>query len=170
MSDNPPSLQTKRTDKPWQLWLVTIFGSGMLPGMPGTYGSAVTSLMLLGTFHIFHPAMLSIQYILIAGILIFSFICVWLGDWAQGYYGKKDPGSMVVDEGAGICLTMLCLPRYDWICVLITFVAFRIFDITKPPPIRQLEKLPAGWGILADDLLAAVFANLLCQLVFRQIM
>jgi len=51
--------------------------------------------------------------------------------------------------------------------LLAGFLAFRIFDITKPPPARQLERLPAGWGILLDDLAAAVYANLLCQIIFR---
>jgi phosphatidylglycerophosphatase A len=51
--------------------------------------------------------------------------------------------------------------------LLLAFAAFRLFDVTKPPPARQLEHLPAGWGILMDDLAAAVYANLLCQIILR---
>ena len=82
--------------------------------------------------------------------------------------GRKDPGPVVLDEAAGICLTLLFQPFKHGAWVFVAgFLAFRLFDITKPPPARQLEKLPAGWGILLDDLAAAVYANLLCQLLLR---
>jgi phosphatidylglycerophosphatase A len=68
-------------------------------------------------------------------------------------------------------LTLLLVPmrRCAWV-VLAGFIAFRVFDVTKPPPARQLEKLPEGWGILLDDLAAAVYANLACQVLFRWIL
>ena len=101
-------------------------------------------------------------------------LCVGLGRWATEYYGRKDPGSCVLDEGAGICLTALCLPIYPgwrecW-ALLAVFVAFRLFDITKLPPAKRLERLPHGWGILMDDLAAAVYANVVCQAVVRFLM
>lgn len=157
-----PNAQTQR---PWQLWLVTMGGAGLLPKMPGTYGSAVAAF---GCWLILPKSPLSsTPWILIAGLLLFSFVCVWLGGWAQEFLGRKDPGPVVVDEGAGICLTLLFQPHYGAWTILIAFIAFRLFDITKPPPARQLEKLPAGWGILLDDLAAAVYANLVCQLFLR---
>jgi phosphatidylglycerophosphatase A len=163
MSEEPGAGQ----GKPLRLWLVTLGGAGMIPGAPGTYGSLVTSLLLGILFYTIGLSTVT----LIAGCVLFSILCVLLGDWAQRFYGRKDPGPCVLDEAAGICLTMLgqrTLPGLHEIWVLLAgFLAFRIFDITKPPPARQLERLPAGWGILLDDLAAAVYANLLCQIVFR---
>jgi phosphatidylglycerophosphatase A len=95
---------------------------------------------------------------------------------AAAHFTRKDPGPFVLDEAAGVCLTWLALPGnpdawspHAWAVVsaVFVFLAFRVFDILKPPPARQLEKLPEGWGILADDLMAAVYANLACQLVLR---
>jgi phosphatidylglycerophosphatase A len=151
----------KATHRPWQLWLVTMGGAGMLPGAPGTWGSALAALILIFTG--------TSVWVLLGGILFFSVICLVWGGWAQEFLGRKDPGPVVVDEGAGICLTMLFQPHHHqrWIVILGGFIAFRLFDITKPPPARQLEKLPSGWGILADDLAAAVYANLLCHAVLH---
>ncbi len=86
----------------------------------------------------------------------------------------EDPSRFVLDEAAGICLTILFLPAHaGWmpngITLLAAFVAFRVFDITKIPPARQLENLPGGWGILLDDLAAAVYANIVCQVLLRWI-
>jgi phosphatidylglycerophosphatase A len=79
----------------------------------------------------------------------------------------------VLDEAAGICLTALLVPIHPrgtgyW-TLLAVFVTFRVFDIVKLPPARQLERLPGGWGILLDDLAAAVFANVVCQGLFRMV-
>ncbi len=151
-------------------WIVTFFGAGKSPVAPGTAGSLATAgVILLLHRWIFEPVAFNLS--LVAGMIAAGAASVWLGPWAIGFYGRKDPGPFVLDEVAGICLTMLCLPSRSgfhelWV-VLIAFVAFRIFDVWKPPPCRQLEKLPAGWGILSDDLMAAVYANCLSQLVTR---
>ena len=120
------------------------------------------------------PALWAWNALLIGGILFFSAFCVALGPWTAAYFGRKDPGSCVLDEAAGICLTALFLPilpswKQAWVFLAI-FAAFRVFDILKPPPARQLEKLPQGWGILLDDLMAAVYANGVCQIVIRVMM
>jgi phosphatidylglycerophosphatase A len=147
---------------------VTLGGAGLLPTMPGTYGSAVAALLIWLVFHFVGSSQwILAQWILVGGLIFFSIICVALGGWAQEFLGRKDPGAVVVDEGAGICLTLLFQPHYGTWAFVAAFLAFRLFDITKPPPARQLERLPAGWGILADDLAAAVYANLLCQVVLR---
>ena len=138
-------------------------GAGLLPKMPGTYGSAVAAIGVWLIFRWVGPC----PWILLGGLFLFSILCIWLGEWAQDFLGRKDPGPVVVDEGAGICLTLLFQPYYGAWGIFVGFVAFRLFDITKPPPARQLEKLPAGWGILLDDLAAAVYANLLCQVILR---
>ena len=85
--------------------------------------------------------------------------------------GKKDPGEIVADEVAGQCLTFVGLAVYATgsICIAASlgFLFFRFFDITKLGPIRKLEQLPAGWGVLFDDLLAGVFAAIVLQVVVR---
>ncbi len=152
------------TNRPAKLWIVTLGGAGLLPKMPGTYGSAATALLIWLIWQYLPPS----PWILVAGLLLFSALCIAYGGWAQEFLGRKDPGPVVVDEAAGICLTLLFQPLKHPLWTLIAaFVAFRLFDITKPPPARQLEKLPAGWGILMDDLAAALYANLLCQVILR---
>jgi len=160
----------------WKRWFVTLGGSGMSPVAPGTMGSLAATVLLAGIIWVFRHTqtpltVITWNAILIAGILIYGALCVVLGEWATQYYGRKDPGACVLDEGAGICLTGLFVPLYAgrrelW-ALLAIFVAFRVFDILKPPPARQLERLPYGWGILLDDLAAAVYANIACQLILR---
>jgi phosphatidylglycerophosphatase A len=160
----------------WRRWFVTLGGSGMSPFAPGTFGSLaaviILGAILFGARAAAAPLTSSAwNIILAAGILIYGALCVALGKWATEYYGRKDPGSCVLDEGAGICLTALFLPIYPgwrelW-ALLAVFIAFRIFDIVKLPPAKQLERLPYGWGILLDDLAAAVYANIVCQATLR---
>jgi phosphatidylglycerophosphatase A len=151
-------------------WIVTFFGAGKSPVAPGTVGSFLTAaLLFLLQRWIVTPV--SFNILLIAGIIAASAAAVILAPWAIAHYGRKDPSPFVLDEVAGVCLTMLLLPvRSGWHglwVVVSAFIAFRIFDVWKPPPCPQLEKLPQGWGILMDDLMAGVYANLLCQLVTR---
>ncbi len=103
-----------------------------------------------------------------------SMACVALGRFAEQAFGKKDPGQCNVDEIAGQSLALLAMPVGSWVwqplvVAATAFVAFRFFDILKPPPIRRLEKLPRGWGVLADDLLAGLYANMAAQIVLRLI-
>jgi phosphatidylglycerophosphatase A len=103
--------------------------------------------------------------------IVSSIICVALGPFAEKHFGKKDPGQVTIDEWAGQAVALLGLPVASgaglWITVAAAFVAFRVFDIVKPPPARQLEKLPHGWGVLLDDLAAGVYANIVCQVLLR---
>jgi phosphatidylglycerophosphatase A len=142
----------------------------MSPVMPGTMGSLATGLLLYAVYRFGwnYPAW---QGILVAGILIFSTLSVALGPWAIRFYERKDPGAFVLDECAGVCVTLLALPmnRPIWAFV-VAVLAFRVFDMVKPPPVRYLERLPAGWGILCDDLAAGVLANLVSQAVLRWIL
>jgi phosphatidylglycerophosphatase A len=156
-------------------WIVTFGGAGKSPIAPGTAGSLLAALLIylahvlwrqIGT-----PTAALFNCGLILAMLLASIAAIRLGPWAIEHFGRKDPGPFVLDEVAGVCLTMLLLPvlsnwRELWV-VLIAFGAFRLFDVTKPPPCRQLEHLSAGWGILMDDLMAAIYANLLCQLLIR---
>jgi phosphatidylglycerophosphatase A len=115
-----------------------------------------------------------VELVVIAGVLFSSWLSVRWGPWAVARFGKSDPRQFTLDEFAGQWLALVALPiglnadRWALACVLGgQFVLFRILDILKPPPARQLEALPAGWGILADDLVAGLYANLLGQLLWR---
>ncbi len=161
----------------WRKWIVTVGGSGLSPVAPGTAGSLATILLLALIYWAFEKALgrpmswLEWNGLLLAGLLISSAFCVALGKWTFQYFNREDPGPCVIDEFAGICLTGLFLPIYAgwrWIWVLLAmFAAFRVFDVLKPPPAKQLENLPDGWGILMDDLMAAVYANIVCQILLR---
>src|SRR3954469_6376131 len=153
-----------------RLWIVTFFGAGKSPVAPGTVGSLATAVLLY-LLHLKFSLPLPFLVVVLVLLLASSTAAVMLRPWAIQHFGRKDPGPFVLDEVAGVCLTMLFLPSFQdhrelWV-VVTAFIAFRIFDIWKPPPCPQLEKLPAGWGILADDLMAAVYANILSQLVVR---
>ncbi len=149
--------------------LVTFFYTGLSPVAPGTVGS-IAATAVLYILLIYAPG-LRWQLVLGGGLLLSCVLTVGLGKWAVRHYHRKDPQVFVLDEVAGICLTNLFLPvlggAHRAETLLIALVAFRIFDVTKPPPARLLEFAPGGWGILLDDLAAAVYANLLCQLVIR---
>jgi phosphatidylglycerophosphatase A len=152
-------------------WIATFFGAGLLPKVPGTWGSLAMCIVLAPILTMAGPDVTAWSEILIGGMVLFSILCVLIGRHAVADFGSDDPGPFVLDEAAGICLTLLLVPlRGGWGLIgtlAVGFIAFRIFDMTKPPPCRALENLPAGWGILCDDLAAAIYANLLCQLVLR---
>jgi phosphatidylglycerophosphatase A len=154
--------------------LITFFYTGLSPVAPGTVGSLAASLLLYGILSLAQPSFANWQWVLISGLLLACVLSVALGKWAVRHYHRKDPQMFVLDEVAGICLTNLLLPLKAGLhgseTILIAFIAFRIFDIIKPPPARQLEKLPAGWGILLDDLAAGVYASIGCQIVLRLIL
>ncbi len=136
---------------------------------PGTMASLASCLLLWAIMAWITPT--AQNAVLAGGLILCSGLSIWAGRWAAVHFGDQDPGPFVLDEGAGICLTMILLPGLAGKALAIrlacAFCAFRLFDISKPPPARQLEKLPWGWGILMDDLAAAVYANLTCQLLLR---
>jgi len=154
-------------------FIATFFGVGWIPTAPGTWGSLLTTLLIWPLLHAVGDNPLFWFVILLEGTLFFSILALILGQYALRDFGSKDPGPFVLDEAAGICLTLLMLPPSKGGRMILTlalgFVAFRVFDIIKPTPARNLEKLPGGWGILLDDLAAALYANLVCQIVLRMI-
>jgi phosphatidylglycerophosphatase A len=158
----------------WRQWVVTLGGAGFSPVASGTAGSFV-AIVILGAARWAVPCdsreLWIWNGILVLGVVVYSALCVMLGPWTIRQYGRKDPGQCVLDEGAGICLTGLFVPMgVGWRSVYVlaaVFFTFRVFDVLKPPPARRLERLPQGWGILVDDLAAAVYANVVCQVLFR---
>ena len=161
-----------------KLWIAQGFGIGRIPLAPGTFGSLAGLLwfgllLLTGNFWLFT-----------AGTLAAVGLSVWLCGVAEQALGKKDPGSVVLDEIAALPVCFLgwvavqswktgTLPAlaaffsaHTWPMTLGVFVAFRFFDVAKPWPVHQSQSLPGGWGVTIDDLLAAVYVNAVVLLVY----
>jgi phosphatidylglycerophosphatase A len=133
--------------------LATGFGSGLSPAAPGTAGTAVAvplaALALAGQGPQVHAL----------AVVAVTAVAVWSAGVAAPRFGLKDPGQIVVDEVAGFFVAMAFLPVTP-VTLAAAFLLFRAFDIAKPPPCRQAEGFPGGIGIVADDLLAGLYANL----------
>jgi phosphatidylglycerophosphatase A len=137
------------------LVLSTALGVGYVPFAPGTFGSAVGVLLWLVL-----PASLSAQAIAIAALFV---VGSWAGTIAEKHFGRTDPGEVVIDEVMGMLGTLLLNP-VGWRGAIAAFLLFRAADIVKPWPANRLERLPGGIGVMADDLMAAVYANLALRL------
>lgn len=129
--------------------LATVGGAGFFPFAPGTVGSAVAIGLYLLTRH--WPA--GWQFALLLGVTV---VGIWAADVTAKALNREDPGPVVIDEVAGQLVTLF-LTGAGLVGAIIGFFVFRIFDIIKPYPARQLEDLPGGVGIMADDLMAGVY-------------
>ena len=127
-------------------------GTGYIPVAPGTFGAAVGVLLWWALSPLPH-------HIYVPTVIAFIFFSVWVSSGAQRLFGGKDPQKITIDEVAGMLVTV-AFHQFTWITAIAGFVLFRIFDIAKPFPIRRVEKLSGGWGIVLDDILAGVYANL----------
>jgi phosphatidylglycerophosphatase A len=139
--------------------LATCFGLGYCPYFPGTCGALVGVAIYLPLAYLVRsePAQ---SLALAATLIVWSIITVALGGWAEQFFGRKDCGSFVSDEVAGLLLTLLLWRIHSAPLVTLAwaFPVTRIIDMIKVPPARQLEKLPRGWGVLADDLWGSLYA------------
>ena len=141
----------------WAWAVATFFGAGLGRPGPGTWGS-VAAVLLWGAFaRGLHPSQIVLFLALIAGIILSVAIGVPAATLSARESGRHDPGFVVIDEVAGQWIALLGSPP-DWRHALIALVLFRLFDITKPFPARQLERLPEGWGIVFDDVAAGLYA------------
>ncbi len=148
-------------------WLVaTWFGAGQLRPGPGTYGSASAAVLWLIAGQIVHHNTLVLTIVTACLVAIVTALGIPAATRVTIESGRKDPGFVVVDEVAGQWVALLFVPPL-WPNALLMFILFRFFDILKPPPIRSLEALPAGTGIMADDLAAGVFALAAGQLILH---
>jgi len=134
--------------------LASVFYIGFIPGAPGTYGSlaAAAALFFIGQYGGWISPMT-----LLAGVGIITLLGIPASAFAGKQAGEEDPSFVVIDEVAGQMLTFLFVP-FSVMNIVLGFAAFRAFDIFKPWPIRKLEPLPHGIGVMADDLLAGVYA------------
>jgi phosphatidylglycerophosphatase A len=131
--------------------------SGRAPVAPGTAGTAVGVLVYLGVRRLSPEA-----YVLLCFLIVL--IGMWIADRAEGLLGKKDHPSIVIDEIAGYLVAMFMVP-HGWSFVIIGFLLFRIFDIIKPYPLKRLQNLHGGIGVMVDDIGAGIYANVVLRIV-----
>ena len=141
----------------WAWTVATFFGAGLGKPGPGTWGSVAAVLLWAAFAGFLHPAPTRLVIALIVGIVVSIALGVPAATIAARESGRHDPGFVVIDEVAGQWIALLGSPA-DWRHALIALVLFRLFDITKPFPARQLERLPEGWGIVFDDVAAGLYA------------
>lgn len=160
-----------RTKKTFWAWTVaTFFGAGFGKPGPGTWGSVAATLIFAAVAVYAHPATQTLLWLTLAGIVLSIALGVPAATIAARESGRKDPGFVVIDEVAGVWITLLgAVSRPDWKHILLALLLFRVFDIFKPPPVRQLEKLPEGWGIVFDDVAAGLYAWAVLLLLSRWI-
>jgi len=136
----------------------TFFGAGYFPIAPGTFTSLIVAL-------VYRWAAFRLSPLLYLGLVAaVVFIGVAAADSFARALNQKDPRPIVIDEVGGQLIALFLAP-VEWGWIFFGFILFRVFDVFKPRPIRDLERLPGGWGIMADDVLAGVFSALLLQAV-----
>ncbi len=144
------------------VFLATGFYIGNIPLAPGTFGT------ILGLPLCFLLGLLKLPIALVC-TLLFILIAIWISHIAEKRLEKKDPGCIVIDEIAGMAVALIGLPL-NLTTGLIGFIIFRILDISKPFPIRALEKhLPGGVGVVMDDVIAGLMANLILRVIIHYI-
>ena len=139
-------------------WAASL-GVGLMPGPGGTYGSALTTAGVWVWLAAGGGPLSGWLYG--AFLVIAAALAVWVSQQAldAGVFGQDhDPNAITIDEGAGQLIALYGAALGPWWHLPLAFVAFRLFDVFKPFPIDSLQKLPGGWGITADDLLAGVYA------------
>ena len=152
--------------------LTSCFGLGRLPGAPGTFGSLPPTIIFF-LCHYFGASAISVLIVLAVLVLAGGIVCVKFAPAVVAATGKRDPHEVVADEFAGQAAAFLLLSaipveqKQIVIVTILGFLLFRLFDIAKPWPIRKLEKLPSGWGVLADDLMAGIYAGVLLLLCLQ---
>jgi len=156
-------------------FLTSCFGLGRLPLAPGTWGS-LPAAIIFGLMSQMQAPAIIISIVMAALALAGSIICVKFVPVVIAATGENDPREVVADELVGQAVAFLTIPflcletfstRQIWIITAGGFLLFRLFDIAKPWPIRKLEKLPEGWGVLADDLIAGVYAAIALQIIIK---
>jgi len=146
-------------------WLIgTFFGAGLLKPGPGTYGSIAAVLLWYAAAHILHPAPVTLAIGTTIAAIFATLIGIPAATIVANESGREDPGHVVIDEVAGQLIALIAIPA-DWQHAAISLLLFRFFDILKPPPVRQLERLHGGTGIMLDDVGAGIYALAIAQLI-----
>ena len=134
----------------------TFFYAGYVPRISGTIGSLAGLLFFLLVNYSLPVTIASLSVLTVSALLVIR--------KAEGLFGKKDSGHIVIDEVIGMMIALLFIPTKAAF-VALAFVFFRIFDIAKPFPIKRIEKMESPWGVVLDDVLAGIYANLAVQLI-----
>lgn len=194
---NPPEMaiesavpvpQAARSAKDYLALTIATCGVGYIPLAPGTFGSLLgiglfLLLQLLTSQFLWQvsapdgyllypmPTFLAVQLMLVTIVVL---VGIWAGSGAERLLGRKDPQKVVIDEVAGQLIALIPVtPRLGliwWLSILISFLLFRFFDIVKPYPARQLEMLPAGLGIMADDMVAGAYAAVATSIIIATLL
>ena len=147
-------------------YLSTLFGIGYFPKAPGTVGTLFAAIVYFvlpnNWFYGWQNSIFALIIILIASVISVFFISK-----AEEGLGH-DNGKIVLDEFWGYLIAVLFLPK-TLVTIIAAFILFRIFDILKPEPVDVLQKLPKGWGVMADDIMAGIYANIVLQITIRLI-
>ena len=160
--------------------VLTTFGVGYIPLAPGTWGSAVGVAIYLAVEWLIANVLLSsvngasppgsnaaVQSLVCVLLVVFVIAGIWAAGRSTSFFGNSDPSHAVVDEVQGQLITFLFIPfTYSWKLILAGFLLFRLFDIWKPYPIDDLQDLPAGIGICADDIVAGVYAGICLSIIY----
>jgi phosphatidylglycerophosphatase A len=157
---HPPS--EKKTLWAWAIG--TFFGVGLLKPGPGTYGSISAVLLWYAAAHILHPAPAALAIGTTIAAILATLIGIPAATIVANESGREDPGHVVIDEVAGQLIALIAIPA-DWQHAALSLLLFRFFDILKPPPVRQLERLHGGTGIMLDDVGAGLYALAIAQLI-----
>jgi len=160
----------------WAWTIATFFGVGFWRPGPGTAGSIAAAAIwwLAGYFTTTHPAATTLRthmplaWMTAAAALVLLIVGVPASAVVARESGRKDPQCVVADEAVGQWIALLAAPA-NWKFALVGLVLFRTFDIWKPPPIRRIEYLPGGWGIMLDDVAAGVYALIVFQILYRSL-
>ena len=155
MPDASPLIRRTR----WAWTLSTFFGAGYLKPGPGTYASTFAVLLWFGAASLFAPSRLTLILATTLAAVLITLIGIPASTITAREASRKDPGFVVIDEVAGQ-LFALILATPDWHHAALDLLLFRLFDIWKPWPIRRLEALPTGTGIMLDDVAAGLLALL----------
>ena len=150
----------------WAFAVATFFGAGYGKPGPGTWGSIAAVLLWAAFAFTLHPSTLTLTLALTLGIVVATALGIPAATIVARESGRQDPGFVVIDEVAGQWIALIAV-RPDWQHAALALVLFRLFDIWKPWPIRKLEALPAGTGIMLDDVAAGLLALAVGLLVSR---
>lgn len=139
-------------------FITSFFYLGHSPFMPGTVGSlgGLMAYFLVKNNEILHGFT----------IMFLFFLGVMFAGEAEKIYKRKDASMIVIDEACGMLLALFCVP-FNMFSVILGFFLFRIFDILKPPPAKKMERLTGSLGVMFDDIIAAIYTNLILQVLFR---
>jgi phosphatidylglycerophosphatase A len=147
--------------------ILSCFGVGFLPLAPGTWGSLLAVAILLIVYY-FYPSSVICGTVIVVAMAASSVFCLLFAGEAEKQEDKKDPRWIVIDEFAGQCVALLPVAvtgEKVLTAAIAGFVLFRIFDILKPPPVRECQLLKGAAGILADDIVAGLMAGVSVQIV-----